>query len=356
MTNKNIEINNEDKRVLSVSYGSFSIQLQGFADPFVIMKRVTEYFRVISLENPSFGSKPLIEDVSILENLNSTAFGDDIEFSNEGTTLTLTPADEHIDLVSVEPLVEPTPETFVLEEQLIETTLFTDDVFDIKSDTNMEPTLELENIAADEEFIEEEVVFFEEETVAEEVVVEDAVSDEVEDLVAEEAIEAPIEELVIPAQDDAEPISATEHSAASLEAAIANALLNPKPAAPKQEAPKEPEADVFVENEELRSMVAAAMTKASEASKSPAPVETPEPEAATEEPTRKFRIIRNDYDYDETASVEPTVKTTVKTLSVNPFRKFPVKNATLSTEPQVSANEPVEAAEDAPTGYRKLRI
>lgn len=43
-------------RVLSVCYGSFSVRVEGFDDPFAIMKRVTEYFQTLAAMDPNFGA------------------------------------------------------------------------------------------------------------------------------------------------------------------------------------------------------------------------------------------------------------------------------------------------------------
>lgn len=46
-------------QVLSISYGAFSIRLEGYGDPFPIMKRVTEYFRQIATTDRTFGTLPI---------------------------------------------------------------------------------------------------------------------------------------------------------------------------------------------------------------------------------------------------------------------------------------------------------
>lgn len=49
----------EDRKVLSIGYGAFTVRLEGFDDPFPYLKRITEYFRVIAHHDRTFGSKPL---------------------------------------------------------------------------------------------------------------------------------------------------------------------------------------------------------------------------------------------------------------------------------------------------------
>ena len=80
-----------ENRALSVSYGSFSVKLEGFDDPFKIMRRVTEYFRSIAAVDPTFGQKPLIEDLSVLEAIETAVFNDDVSLETEGSTITLRP-------------------------------------------------------------------------------------------------------------------------------------------------------------------------------------------------------------------------------------------------------------------------
>lgn len=59
-------------QVLSISYGAFSITLEGFGDPFPIMKRVTEYFREIATTDKSFGTLPIDEQHMEMGNFAST--------------------------------------------------------------------------------------------------------------------------------------------------------------------------------------------------------------------------------------------------------------------------------------------
>ena len=45
--------------VLSVTYGAFSLRLEGFDDPFATMRDVAEYFRTVLAEDRGFGTRPV---------------------------------------------------------------------------------------------------------------------------------------------------------------------------------------------------------------------------------------------------------------------------------------------------------
>lgn len=47
-----------NKNALTVTYGSFSIILEGQENPFDLLRQVTDYYRKIAIENPNFGAIP----------------------------------------------------------------------------------------------------------------------------------------------------------------------------------------------------------------------------------------------------------------------------------------------------------
>ena len=72
---------------LSVNYGSFSITIEGFEDPFALMKRVTDYFQRVAARDPQFGARPLDQDVQVFENLSDILASEEIEVVPLGIVL-----------------------------------------------------------------------------------------------------------------------------------------------------------------------------------------------------------------------------------------------------------------------------
>ena len=59
----------EAVKKLTVSYGAFSCTLEGFDEPFPVMKMVVDYFQSLAERDPSFGAHPERPDADYLRNL-----------------------------------------------------------------------------------------------------------------------------------------------------------------------------------------------------------------------------------------------------------------------------------------------
>jgi|GEM_PF-4389627 len=302
-----------EQRILSVSYGSFSVKLEGFDDPFAIMRRVTEYFRSVTSVDPSFGQKPLIEDLGVLEAMETAIFSDEITLDQEGSTLTL----------------RPKPTESEAEQQ---------DVFVLES-TNLAPQQALQTTAETRQPAISEALL--EKTNAVQADLASAPLDLSE--MAQNHQEMPFvrkEMPVAPVAEQASAEVAPEHITA-------------------QDAPAETPVKRYrsLSLNDFEPVVTV---------KEPTPAVEPSHETAdlavslqnqTPDEKRPLRIVRSDYAYEEPQEVAtPMATPTPDKASVNPFRKFPKRETVAQPEP-ISAPEvtPSDGNDDLVSAYRKLR-
>lgn len=94
-------------RKLTVSFGAFACTLEGFDDPFPVMRQVVDYFQALSAADPSFGAHPERPDTDYLKSLAQESTGGTVEaeLSDGGMILRQTSAD------SVEETLEEVAET-----------------------------------------------------------------------------------------------------------------------------------------------------------------------------------------------------------------------------------------------------
>lgn len=105
-------------RKLTVSFGAFACTLEGFDDPFPIMRQVVDYFQALSAADPSFGAHPERPDTDYLKTLAEDSAGGAVEaeLSEGGMILRQTEAEpsetalEPEDFQSTRLIQEPAPE------------------------------------------------------------------------------------------------------------------------------------------------------------------------------------------------------------------------------------------------------
>lgn len=384
----------QEQRVLSVSYGSFSVKLEGFDDPFAIMRRVTEYFRSVASLDPSFGLKPLNEDLAVFEALETAVFDDDISIETEGSTLTLSPRDQ----VENQPAEQYEPaerDVFVLDEgamtqePVIQAPLQTE-VATLPEDSSIQESAEQQTAAAatpldlsDMARDHLEMPFIgakatkphsassaavapqaDVQAVAEDV---QAPAPEPEVAVMEEAIpEAPMIDFdVEPLQEDVQEPQVPELAEPqTLELPEPVEAADPQEVAPEPKSvPKfrtltlsdfeEPKADEAPEQEQVAD-VAEAEAEVAQAQDAAQSLENQTPVEK-----RPLRIIRSNYSYEEPEDLAPAAKATPEPkTAVNPFRKFP-KRETAPAPQEMPKIEVPQAQEDIHDdlirAYRKIK-
>ncbi len=413
-----------ENRVLSVSYGSFSVKLEGFDDPFAIMRRVTEYFRSIAAVDPTFGQKPLIEDLSVLEAIETTVFNDDISLETEGSTITLRPKE-----------LEVPRDVFVLgntdlapAEEVVTSPPVDESVMDLTAEQQIalaNTPLDLREMAQNHEempFVGKGPQALDDTSVAQPQSVEmDAQQDTAEQEtplelpVVEETVTETAEPKILDTLLEADNIKTEEFATTPKYRSLS--LSDFEPASDEvSENIETPEAQIGM-RDKIKAAIAALeakeaqVTQVEEPNVEPTDIEetpvleepsidepvvqdtAPEPaiethaveenvaqEAFVEEPAaemptdqavdlrdqepvekRPLRIIRNEYAYEEPEALEaPTTTPEAPSISVNPFRKFPKREAEIAPAPIPEAPMVEEAATPAPEDdliftYRKLR-
>lgn len=83
-------------RKLTVSFGAFACTLEGFDDPFPVMRQVVDYFQALAAADPSFGAHPERPDTDYLKSLAQESAGGlvEAELSEGGMVLRQTSGED----------------------------------------------------------------------------------------------------------------------------------------------------------------------------------------------------------------------------------------------------------------------
>lgn len=307
-------MNTPDQRILSIEYGTFSLRLQGFDDPFSALSSVTEYFRQLSEIDPNFGMKETQEFEEIAEQIEDPQLDDDLDLVYADNIFTVSPKPVMPKIVSSNP-TKPAPEMLTLPD------------------------------------IEEP---------------EETVSSSPE--ITEEPKEASVFVLGQPIEDQIVSNTAVPANDLPLEAPLTQPVQEETTL--EEETPAQPEPTL---QELAEAGQAFSFTK---------------PKATDEAASRKFQIIRNDYDEayaepaadssieqpieveqplaTETPVIEESITEQIKEpapIAANPFKRFtpaapkPAPKAQVEEEPETSLDEGNDTQDvtDVRLMYRKLK-
>ena len=363
-----------ENRVLSVSYGSFSVKLEGFDDPFSIMRRVTEYFRSIAAVDPTFGQKPLIEDLDGLEALETAGFNDDVSLETEGATITLRPKELEVPSdVFVLGSTDLAPADEVFDDNASSNTDMTQDMDTEQQVAMVNTPLDLREMAQNHK----EMPFVGKGPQALDDTPSEQSSEDVTPLDEPET-----EEIVQVAIDEAEIKQDVTVETIKKYRSLSLSDFEPAPQAVSQAPETETDA-----TDDIKAVIAALSENETQTASEPAQAEeasviveeavAPEPIAEktdvaeefanqavdlrNQEPVEKrsLRIIRSEYAYEEPEELEtPTTIPEAPSISVNPFRKFPKRETEAAPAPIAKQPKAEKAAlpdDDFIFTYRKLR-
>jgi hypothetical protein len=86
----------ESLKKLTVSYGAFACTLEGFDDPFPVMKMVVDYFQSLAERDPSFGAHPERPDADYLRRLAQRGSNHAVEVETHDNGVVLRQSFDHV--------------------------------------------------------------------------------------------------------------------------------------------------------------------------------------------------------------------------------------------------------------------